>query len=142
MGPLGVVEADPFADNPLGLEAISELVQVDRFIFERAPQPFDKYVVHAPAPAIHGDRHAGVLEHIGEVGAGELAALVGVEDLRLAGCGQRFVQRLDAEPGVHGVRQPPGEHMARRPNYCSLPTKGSMHRGPGKLRWLRAPATR
>ena len=34
---------------------------------------------------------------------------------RLAVSGQRFVKRLDAEPGVHGVRQPPRKDMARRP---------------------------
>ncbi len=29
--------------------------------------------------------------------------------------GQRLVQCLDAEPGIHGVRQPPRQDMARRP---------------------------
>ena len=61
-------------------------------------------IVHAAAPAVHGDRDAGVLEHIGEVKAGELAALVGIEDLRLAVSGQRLLQGLDAEPRIHGVR--------------------------------------
>ncbi len=79
-------------------------MQVDRLVFERPPEPLDEDIVHAAAPAVHGDRHACVLEHIGEVGAGKLAALVGVEDLGLAVSGQRLSQGLDAEPGVHGVR--------------------------------------
>ena len=29
--------------------------------------------------------------------------------------GQRFIQRLDTERNIHGVRQPPGENMTRRP---------------------------
>jgi len=48
-------------------------------------------------------------------GTGDHSLTIGVEDLRLAVSGQRFVQRLDAEPGVHGVRQPPRKDMARRP---------------------------
>ena len=30
MGPLGVVEVDPLADDPFGREAVGQLVQVDR----------------------------------------------------------------------------------------------------------------
>ena len=41
-------------------------------------------VVHAATATIHGDAHAGVLEDGGEAEAGELAALVRVEDLGLA----------------------------------------------------------
>ena len=29
MGPLGVVEVDPLADDPFGREAVGQLVQVD-----------------------------------------------------------------------------------------------------------------
>ena len=53
---------------------------LDGLVFERPPQAFDKYVVHAAAPPIHGDCNARVLEDAGEVEAGELASLVGVED--------------------------------------------------------------
>ena len=66
-------------------------------------------------PAEKDIRDIRVLENAGEVEAGELAALVGVEDLRLAVFGQRLSQGLDAEGGIHGVRQPPSENMARRP---------------------------
>lgn len=34
MGPLGVIEVDPLADDPFGFKAIGQLVQVDGFIFE------------------------------------------------------------------------------------------------------------
>jgi len=115
MGPLGVVKADPVANDPFGLEAVAQLVQIDRLIFERPPKPFDKDIVHVSAPAIHGDRDLRILEDAGELEAGELTALIGVEDFRLAISDQRFVQRLDAEPDIHGIRQPPGENMARRP---------------------------
>ncbi len=95
MGPGGIVEADPLTDDPFGLEAVRQLVQVDRFIFERAPQPLDEDVVHAAAPTVHGDRHIRVLEDTGEVEAGELAALVGVEDLRLAASASDWFWEMD-----------------------------------------------
>ena len=49
------------------------------------------------------DRYTGVLGDSAVLKAGELAALVGVEDLRPAVSGQRLAHRLDAKPGVHGV---------------------------------------
>ncbi len=115
MGPLGVVEPDPFCDDPVGMEAVDELMQMDGFVFERAPQPLDKDVVHAPAATVHGDRHPGVLEPVRELEAGELAALVGVEDLRSAVGVERRIQSLDAEPRIHGVREPPGQDAAAGP---------------------------
>ena len=87
MRPDGVVEVDPLPDDPFRLEAIGQLVQIDRLVFERPPQPLDEDVVHAPAPAVHGDRDTRVLEHTGELEAGERAALIGIEDLRPAGAG-------------------------------------------------------
>ena len=47
--------------------------------------------------------------------AGELAALVGVEDLGLAEARERLVERLEAERHVHAVRQPPCQHRPARP---------------------------
>lgn len=91
MRALGVVEGDPVADDPLGVEAVGQLVQMHRLVFERPPQPFDEDIVHAPAPAIHGDGDLGVLEGVRELEAGELAPLVGVEDVGLAISGQRLV---------------------------------------------------
>jgi hypothetical protein len=81
----------------------------------RAPQPLDEYVVHPAPAAVHRDAYAGGCQRAGEGGAGELAALVGVEDVRLAEARQGLLQRRDAERAVHGVGQPPGEHRPARP---------------------------
>ena len=113
--PLGVVEADPVPDDAPGREAVGDLVQIDRLVFERAPQPLDEDVVHAPAPAVHRDADAGRLQAAGEGEAGELAALIGIEDLGRAIPLQGFLERLDAEARVQRVRQPPGQHMPARP---------------------------
>ncbi len=115
MGPFSVVEVHPLADNLFGLEAVGQFMQVDGFIFERAPQTFDEDVVHAPAPPIHGDRDLGGFKNAGEVKAGELASLISVEALRFAVSIQRLIQGIDAEGGIHGIRQPPCEDMAGRP---------------------------
>ena len=58
--------------------------QVDLLVFHRAPQPLDEHVVSPGAAAIHADADRLVLQHPREGRAGELAALVGVEDLRFA----------------------------------------------------------
>ena len=98
--PLGVVELHPPGDDPLGLEAVGEFVQVDGLVLERTPEAFDEDVVHAPAPAVHGDGNAGVFEGGGKLEAGELAALIGVEDLRPAIALQGFCKGLDTGPGI------------------------------------------
>ena len=72
MGTLGVVEVDPLTDDPFGLKAVRQFVQVNRFVLEGAPEPLDEDVVHASAPTVHGDRDIGILEHTGEAKAGEL----------------------------------------------------------------------
>ena len=37
MGSFGIVEVNPLADDPFGLEAICQFMQVDRLVFERPP---------------------------------------------------------------------------------------------------------
>jgi hypothetical protein len=44
------------------------------------------------------------------VEAGELAALIGIEDLRLAVLAQRLFEHLDAERRLHRDRDAMGEH--------------------------------
>ena len=91
-----IVELHPLGDDPLGLEAVRELVQIDGFVLERAPEGFDEDVVYAPAPATHGDGGVGVLAGCGKLEAGELATVVGVEDLRAVVELQGVDEGLDA----------------------------------------------
>ena len=76
VGPAPVVEVHPPADSGPSLGTGCELGQVDAFVLERSPQPLDEHVVHPAALAVHRDADASLLEHVGEVDAGELAALV------------------------------------------------------------------
>jgi hypothetical protein len=70
-------------------------VKLDRLIFEAAPQPLDKDVVHASAFAVHADHDAMPLQGAGKVVAGELAALIGIEDLRPAIARERVLEGVD-----------------------------------------------
>ena len=58
-----------------------------------------------------------LLQKFSEALAGELAPLVGVEDLRLS-LAQCFFQGFDAEISVQGVGQPPGHHVAAVPIHA------------------------
>jgi len=78
-------------------------------------QPLEAHAVHPASAPVHRNAHACLLQHARELRRGELAALVEVEDLRMAEPRQGFLQRLDAERHVHGVRHPPGRHLPARP---------------------------
>lgn len=58
-------------------------VQVDLFIFNASPKPLYKDVVDAATFAIHADLDLVCFKNFGEIVARKLAALVGVEYLRL-----------------------------------------------------------
>src|SRR6202035_4108183 len=67
-----VIEAEPGADAGLRFGDAGIRVEVDLFVFEAAPQPLDKDVVHVAALAIHADRDFVALQGAGEVVAGDL----------------------------------------------------------------------
>jgi len=79
-----------------------------RIVFDAAPEALDQDIVAPRASAVHADRDLALDEHVGEDLRGELAALVGVEDLGLAMPGHRLLQGFDAERGLHRDRQAPG----------------------------------
>jgi hypothetical protein len=100
-------------------------------VIDLLAQALDEDVVHPPAPLVHRDRDVSVLENAGEVEAGKLAALVGVEDRRRAIAAQRVIQRIDAELHIHGVRQPPRQNLAAHDAGLAtkLPTDRPDHLG-------------
>src|SRR3954453_2672016 len=74
--------------------------QIDLLVLHRAPEPLNKDVVPPGATAIHADADRLVLQHPREGRAGELAALVGVEDLRFAMARHGLLHRVEAELGL------------------------------------------
>ena len=82
------------------------LGQIQIFILDHAPQPFDKNVIKdSPAP-IHANLHARCFEPCRERDTGELTALITIEDL-WAPVGEGLLQRLKTEGRVLGVRHQP-----------------------------------
>ena len=110
-----VVEVHPAANAVPGLGDAVVGVEVDFCVFEAAPEPFDERVVDPTAFAVHADLDARIFEHLREVLAGELAALVGVEDFGPAVLGQRLVQRRYAKARIQRVGQPSAQHFAAVP---------------------------
>ena len=106
MGPLVIVEPEVGAQLPLGLTGTGVSFQVHLLVFHRAPQPLHEDAVRVPPLPLHADLDPVVLKYPGELTAGELAALAGVEHLRPA-LPQRLCQRLDTEVRIQGVGLPP-----------------------------------
>ena len=94
------------------LPATGESMEIDAFVFERAPESLDEDVVEEPTAPVHRDPRAGVSQALGPGPGGELAALIGVKDLRRAMAFQGLVQGVEAELDIHGVGQTPRQHLA------------------------------
>lgn len=91
----GVVEAEESLQPGCRVGDRVVGIQVDLLVLDTAPQPFDEHDVELTALAVHADTDAGLLEPADELTAGELTALVGVEDLRRPETPQGLVQRGD-----------------------------------------------
>ena len=78
-----IVKADPSADTLAGFRASFVSVQIHIFVFERAPETFNKHVVQPTASAVHGDADSIVPQDVCKGNAGKLTTLIRVEDIRL-----------------------------------------------------------
>jgi hypothetical protein len=92
-----VVKAEIPGQGRAGLRAVRVGVQVNLFVLDAAPQPLDEHVIDPAGLAVRADRDAGVLQNLDPFIAGELRALVGIEDLGSAELRQRLLERGDAE---------------------------------------------
>lgn len=102
-----VIEAEIPTDLGAGLRHAGIGAQVDLFVFDGAPQAFNEDIVAPCALAIHADLDLAVGQHPDEVGRGELAALVRVEDLRRAVTRQRLLDGFEAKIRLKRDRHPP-----------------------------------
>lgn len=58
MRPFGVVQFHPVTNDTVRLEAVDQVFEINRFLLQGSPQPFDEDVVHAPATPVHRDVYA------------------------------------------------------------------------------------
>src|SRR6478735_12803209 len=84
MGPPVVVAAEPIPQSGPQRVHGGVLEQIDLLVFYAPPQPLDEDVVHPAPAAIHADLDSETEQFPGPFGRGELATLIGVEDLRNA----------------------------------------------------------
>jgi hypothetical protein len=69
--------------------------QIDFFVLRGFPKTFNEHVVAPAAFTVHVDPDDVFLQQTGEDRAGELAALIGIEDVRFAIFDDRFVICLE-----------------------------------------------
>jgi hypothetical protein len=104
VGPPGFVALEPASETGLQRGNGCAFAQVDFFVLRAAPEALDEDVVHPAAFAIHADAHIKFDQPAGPFRRGELAALVGVEDLgNVAGVGQGGVESAETQADLHGV---------------------------------------
>ena len=108
-------------------------MEIDLLIFDRPPEALHDDVVSPGAFAVHADLHACVSEDLRELQAGELAALIGIEDLRPPETGKGFFNRLDAERRFQRDRHPPRQDSACEP----VDDRSQINEPPGHGEWSR-----
>ena len=72
-------------------------MQIDMLVLDAAPEALDEDIVKPAALAVHADPDRMVFQYLGKFDAGELTALVGVEDFWRSVVGDGLFERLDAE---------------------------------------------
>src|SRR5256885_15419468 len=93
-----IIPVEELSKAALLSDAVGRWAQVDPLVLHGPPQALDKDVVVAAPASVHADLDPVIPQHCGELVAGELRALIGIEDAGLAEPGERLAQRLDTEP--------------------------------------------
>src|SRR6266478_6580514 len=102
-----VVKVQITADRSAGVADAVVGPQIHLLVFDAAPQPLDEDVVPPSPFAVHADGDRVFDQHASECRAGELAALIRVEDVGLAVMSESVLKRLDAERRLHRDRYAP-----------------------------------
>ena len=87
-----IIPVEELGKAALLLDAVGRWAQVDPFMLHGPPQALDKDVVVAAPASIHADLDPVIPQHPGELVAGELRALIGIEDAGLAEPGERLAR--------------------------------------------------
>src|SRR5271154_527973 len=79
-----IIPVEELGKAALLFDAVGRWAQVDPFVLHGPPQALDEDVVVAAPASIHADLDPVIPQHLGERVAGELRALIGIEDAGLA----------------------------------------------------------
>ena len=84
MTALNVIPVDVRSDIRSGSGNAAIGSQIDAFVFDRSPNSLDKDIVTPSTATIHGQLHLIAQDRVDEFLRGELTALIGVDNVRLA----------------------------------------------------------
>ena len=84
MKPLGVIEVYIALDSETQLRQTDIIFDFDVFVFQRPPETLHFCIIPTATSPIHADLNVVSLQLFNELIVCELAALVGIEDFRLA----------------------------------------------------------
>ena len=115
MSALAIVKAEIRFEAGLDRRQGRVVLEIDVFIFDGAPQPFDEDVVRGPSRAVHADLKRMRLQGVKEDVAGELSALIHVENLRDPKPTHRLLEAVYTEPGVQRIAKPPCQDLPTIP---------------------------
>jgi hypothetical protein len=90
-------------------------VQIHLLVFDTFPASFHTHVIPPATFSVHAHLNAVVGQEPRELLAGELASLVGVEDLGAAILRERLPHCVETEVRRQRVGEPPRQHAATRP---------------------------
>ena len=90
-------------------------VQIDLLVFDALPESFDKHVVPPTPFPVHADLNAVVCQEPRELQAGELAPLIGIEDLGRAIAAHGVLHRIETEIGRERIGESPDQHPETGP---------------------------
>src|SRR5256885_7852253 len=79
-----IIPVEELGKTALLFDAVGRWAQVDPFVLHGPPQALDKDVVVAAPASIHADLDPVISQHRGERVAGEMRALIDIEDAGLA----------------------------------------------------------
>jgi len=113
--PLRVVEIHVVLNPEAQLRQTDILLDFDIFVLQRPPEAFHSGIVPATSASIHADLNPLPFQFGNELFAGELAALVRIEDLRPAVTRYRRPQRFDAMNRIHGIDHAVRHQLAAEP---------------------------
>ena len=95
-------------------------------MLQTAPQPLAEDAVQTATLAVHADPDTLVGQRANERPTRELPTLIGIEYFRLTVPIHSFLKSVNAEPLVHGVRQPPRQNQSAMPIDDSNQIQGSV----------------
>lgn len=105
-----IVEFDVPGNAFSGLSRIGVIVKIDFLVFETAPKPFGKNVVHSPSFPIHADADLFGFQQFDVLWTGKMAALIAIPDFRLIHSQSGF-HRFQDEIDLQALVQLPGDDI-------------------------------